>query len=54
VGVVAGEGPASRMCQLLGRPGGERRLRGTGGGELEPVGVRLLEMVAEDLVELRK
>ena len=54
VRVVAGESPAACPCQPLGRSPCQRRLGRAGGRELQPVGVRLLEMVPEDLVQLRR
>ena len=54
VRVVAGERPAARPGQPLGRSFCERKLGRAGRRELQPVRVRLLEMVPENLVELRR
>ena len=54
VRVVARERSPSCTSQPLGRPSGEDSLGEAGRRELDPIGVRLREMVTEDLVELRR
>ena len=50
--VTSGEGPAAGGAKALGRPGADLAAIGVDRAELRPVAVRLLEVVAEDLLEL--